>query len=265
MTGARLGAHLGVDLRLLHRDWTRSTRTAGSTSSGATRRPGRCRAAAAARTTSRTDLAKALREGETVVCGDTESDPGTVSEAYRAIGVRSFVMVPFRRQGDPGLHVLRRRRRRAALARRRGRAPARRRRARVPAPRARPGGGGPRPPGAPAGQRPRRHLRPGRRVPRGVLERGGGAALRLDPRRGDGTADQGPAAGIATGSYPGRRAGATCCARGRSKARSCTSTRTGTTSGPTCTRASSGRRTAGWRARWPPSATSASRSGRSRR
>ena len=46
------------------------------------------------------EVIAALREGQTVVCRDAESDSRTHAEAYRAIGMRSWVMVPFRRGGD---------------------------------------------------------------------------------------------------------------------------------------------------------------------
>ena len=46
------------------------------------------------------EVIRALHAGETVVCDDTDSDPRTSTEAYRAIGMRSWVMVPFRREGD---------------------------------------------------------------------------------------------------------------------------------------------------------------------
>ena len=42
----------------------------------------------------------ALREGKPVVCNDTETDPRADTEAYLAIGMRSWAMVPFRRGGD---------------------------------------------------------------------------------------------------------------------------------------------------------------------
>ena len=46
------------------------------------------------------EVMRALRDGETVVCDDTDTDSRTLTEAYRAVGVRSWVMVPFRRHGD---------------------------------------------------------------------------------------------------------------------------------------------------------------------
>jgi PAS domain S-box-containing protein len=46
------------------------------------------------------EVIEALRRGETVVCHDTETDPRTNAAAYRTIGMRSRVMVPFRRGGD---------------------------------------------------------------------------------------------------------------------------------------------------------------------
>ena len=46
------------------------------------------------------EVIAALHDGETVVCHDAENDPRTCAEAFRAIGMRSWVMVPFRRGGD---------------------------------------------------------------------------------------------------------------------------------------------------------------------
>ncbi len=46
------------------------------------------------------DVVAALRKGETVVCRDAEGDPRTHGDAVGALGLRSWVVVPFRRGGD---------------------------------------------------------------------------------------------------------------------------------------------------------------------
>ena len=46
------------------------------------------------------DVVAALRRGETAVCRDAEGDPRAHGDAVGAIGLRSWVVVPFRRGGD---------------------------------------------------------------------------------------------------------------------------------------------------------------------
>jgi PAS domain S-box-containing protein len=46
------------------------------------------------------EVLTALRDGQTVVCHDTETDPRVHADAYRAAGIRSWVMAPFRHGGD---------------------------------------------------------------------------------------------------------------------------------------------------------------------
>ncbi len=46
------------------------------------------------------EVRAALRDGEPVVCRDTDADPRTSAAAYRALGVRSWAKVPFRRSGE---------------------------------------------------------------------------------------------------------------------------------------------------------------------
>ena len=46
------------------------------------------------------DVVAALRKGETVVCRDAEGDPRTHGDAIGALGLRSWVVVPFQRGDD---------------------------------------------------------------------------------------------------------------------------------------------------------------------
>ncbi len=45
------------------------------------------------------EILDALRQGSTVACVDTYTDPRTDAEAHRATGLRSWIMAPFRRDG----------------------------------------------------------------------------------------------------------------------------------------------------------------------
>ena len=98
-TGSRLGAYLGVDYVYLAEIDPGSEVGSVDVLWRAGRRPG-CPPRGEAGTTSAQRSAAALRDGEPVVCRDTDADPRTDAAAFRAIGMRSWVKVPFRRSGQ---------------------------------------------------------------------------------------------------------------------------------------------------------------------
>ena len=89
----------GGDLRLPRRD-RRATSTPPSTPSGAAgrRKPPPSRGHIPDYVGE--EVLDALRQGKTVACADTDTDPRTDAEAYRAAGMRSWIKAPFRRDGD---------------------------------------------------------------------------------------------------------------------------------------------------------------------
>jgi len=97
VTGSRLGAHLGATFVFLAEieDDLDATITTIWNGGEAKPPPGRGRIADYVSE----EILDALRQGRTVACADTDADPRTNAETYRAAGMRSWIMAPFRRDG----------------------------------------------------------------------------------------------------------------------------------------------------------------------
>ena len=97
VTGSRLGAHLGVTLVFLAEIEDDLDATISTIWNGGEVKPPPSRGRIPDYVSE--EILEALRRGQTVACDDTDTDPRTNAEAYRAAGMRSWIMAPFRRDG----------------------------------------------------------------------------------------------------------------------------------------------------------------------
>ena len=98
VTGTRLGAHLGVTYVFLAEMEGDLDATVHTIWSGGEAKPLPRRGHTPDYVGG--EVLDALRQGKTVACADTDTDPRTDTEAYRAVGMRSWIKAPFRRDGD---------------------------------------------------------------------------------------------------------------------------------------------------------------------